>query len=178
MYGYSYIGEYIRIAKLKYKKASEEECVLYACMQKYKEMMISAFGDNARYIVGAKMMSIETLMMEDFKTFKETIVNLANSAISFVRDNVTIYDNNYVHDPNLSINHIAGLADIIDEKTIIDIKCTSSLKEEHIFQVLGYHYLSTKRDDLKINNLIVFDVVKNRYIKIDIENKEVTTNYK
>ena len=116
-------------------------------------------------------------MKDEFKSFKDTIVSLANSCISFIKDNVIIYDNDYIHDPNLSIDHIAGLADIIDEKTIIDIKCTSKISEQHILQLLGYYYLSTKRTDLKIRYLIVYDVVKNRYVKIDIETKEVTSNY-
>lgn len=76
----------------------------------------------------------------------------------------------YLTSPVLSIDHISGLADYIDEHTIIDIKTTSSITVQHIKQVLAYHYLSTKRSDLDINKVIVYDAVKGKSVTIDLTN--------
>ena len=76
--------------------------------------------------------------------------------------------NNY--DPDLSINHISGLADYITEDTILDVKVRNYIDEKCVRQVLAYHYLSTKRSDLHIKKGIVYDAVSDKAITIDILN--------
>ena len=71
-------------------------------------------------------------------------------------------------DPNLSIQHINGLADYITEDTILDVKVRNNIDERCIRQVLAYHYLSTKRSDLHINRLIIYDATSDRAVTIMI----------
>lgn len=76
-------------------------------------------------------------------------------------------------DPNLSIMHIAGLADYITKDTILDVKVLNHIDEKCVRQVLGYHYLSTKRDDVSINKLIVYDATSDRSVEINISPENI-----
>ena len=178
LYGEIYLYKYTSIARKEAKnKAKYEDIIIRACMLKYKELMISAFGDNIASSLGSKMISMEKLDDDEYSDFKNTIIRLSTGCIDIVRNNIKIYDDNMIHDPNLSINHITGLADILDEETIMDIKCTSSINEKSILQLLGYYYLSKKRTDLHIKNLIVLDAITKRYIKINMETGEIIVNF-
>ena len=81
-------------------------------------------------------------------------------------------------DPNLSIDHIAGLADYITEDTILDIKVNGNLNENQLRQVLAYQYLSTKRSDLNIKRVIVFDATSGKHVNVDIDQKNWKENCK
>lgn len=92
--------------------------------------------------------------------------------VDFVKQ--TLYPNGNITnncDPNLSILHIAGLADYITEDTILDIKVTGCISEGHIKQVLAYHYLSTKRSDLHIKKVIVYDATSDKAVIVHINEK-------
>ncbi len=178
LYGEMYINEYINIAKNESHSIDiDENIVIRACMLKYKAMMVDTFGSGVLNSIGTTMFSIDSLKKEDMNSFKSTIISLAENALPFIKEKIIMYDNSMMYDPNLSIRHIAGLADLIDEKTIIDIKCTSAINEKNVMQLLGYYYLSKKRSDLAIRYLIVYDVVMKRYIKIDMEERQVESNY-
>lgn len=77
-----------------------------------------------------------------------------------------------IHSPVLSVRHIAGLADYVDGHTIIDIKTTNCITQHHLMQVLAYHHLSTKRSDLRIDRVIVYDAVSGRDVSIDLSGHE------
>ena len=76
-------------------------------------------------------------------------------------------------DPNLSIEHIVGLADYITTDTILDVKVRNNIDEKCIRQVLAYHYLSTKRSDLHIKRVIVYDAVSDRAAVVDISAENI-----
>lgn len=178
LYGQEYYYDEIQEArKQSNDESSETDIIIRACMLKYKKLMIASFGPNVSSVIGSKMMSVDTLSKKEMRSFKEKIVELANNSFEIVKENIKKYDDNMIYDPNLSVEHISGLADLIDKDTIMDIKCTSKIGEGNILQLLGYYYLSTKRSDLEIRYLIVYDVVKNKYIKIDMETKDVSSNY-
>ena len=69
--------------------------------------------------------------------------------------------------------HIAGLADYITKDTILDVKVLNHIDEKCVRQVLGYHYLSTKRDDVSINKLIVYDATSDRSVEINISPENI-----
>ncbi|MBQ9898918.1 MAG: hypothetical protein IJM44_05630 [Ruminococcus sp.] len=75
--------------------------------------------------------------------------------------------NNY--DPDLSIEHISGLADYITANTILDVKVRNYIDEKCVRQVLAYHYLSTKRSDLNIKRVIVYDATSDRAVEVNIQ---------
>lgn len=72
-------------------------------------------------------------------------------------------------DPNLSIRHITGLADYITEDTILDVKVRNTIGDKEIRQVLAYHYLSTKRSDLHIKRVIIYDATSGKSVVVNIE---------
>ena len=85
-------------------------------MLKYKEMMVKSFGDKVAKVI--KTISVSQLIESKYKEFIIIVKTLGIRVANFVKDN--LYKNkepiNNI-DPNLSIDHIAGLADYITEDT-------------------------------------------------------------
>ncbi|MBQ2175297.1 MAG: hypothetical protein II453_09610, partial [Alphaproteobacteria bacterium] len=63
---------------------------------------------------------------------------------------------------------LKALTDVMDEHTIVDIKCTNHIDKYMVEQVLSYHYLSQYRDDLHINRVIVYDAISGKHIEIHL----------
>ena len=145
-----------------------KDCVIVrACMLKYKEMMVNSFGYGVARVISS--ISVNSLITPRYKEFVELIVELGTRTASYVKKvlypDVTPTNN---IDPNLSIKHIAGLADFITEDTILDVKVRNNIDENCLRQVLAYHYLSSKRSDINIKKVIVYDAVSDKAISIDI----------
>ena len=142
--------------------------VIRACMNRYREELGDCFGQGARMC--AKGFQIKSLVQKQFKDFVDVIVELGERTADFVRQ--TLYADCVPTDnvnPNLSIRHISGLADYITYDTILDVKVLNHINEQCVLQVLGYHYLSTKRSDLDIKRVIVYDATSNRAVTIHID---------
>lgn len=140
-----------------------------AAMIIYREEMKRCYGPALAGIIPS--ISITNLIKENYSAFVNKVVELGNIAAKFVLDNVyggEISKETKFFDPDLSVNHISALCDFISEDTILDLKCTSAINEKHIKQVLSYYYLSTKRTDLHVKKLIVFDVPTQKFIQIDM----------
>ena len=128
-------------------------------------MMVHSFGYGVARVISS--IPTNTLISPRYKEFVDLIVELGTRTASYVRKELYLDTSptNYI-DPNLSIKHIAGLADYITEDTILDVKVRNNIDENCIRQVLAYHYLSLKRSDLHIKRVIVYDAVSNRAISI------------
>ena len=174
VYGKNYLGHFLDDAMAESRcSEANDNIIVRACMLKYKENMMSAFGAGASRLI--KTISAQQLIQDKYKEFVKTVVRLGTKAARFVSANMETHEidkEHPLHSPVLSVKHIAGLADYIDENAIIDIKCTNSITKAHLMQVLAYHYLSTKRDDLHINKVIVYDAVSGKSIKIDLSKHE------
>lgn len=180
VYGQEYLEEYIEKAK-KESKVSDVDVgiIVRACMLKYKDNMVSCYGSAVTRLI--RNISVEELVKEKYKEFLNIVVKLGTKAAEFVKQNLSIDKNDLdenkkeIHvnriDPCLKTTHFRGLCDYIDKNTIIDIKTTSNITTTYVKQVLAYHYLSTKRSDLDIKQVIVYDAVKDKYIKIPITSK-------
>lgn len=119
-----------------------------------------------------KSASVNTLVQDNYRYFVNLVVSKGEQVADFVKQ--TLYLNQNIincYDPNLSIQHIAGLADYITEDTTLDVKVTGNISEGHIRQVLAYHYLSTKRSDLHIKRVIVYDATSERSVIVPITEK-------
>lgn len=147
--------------------------IIRACMLKYKDMVAHCFGQNASHLI--RIPSVETLIKKDFTAFFNLVIDLGIKTAEFVR--ATLYSDKSPLDnidPNLSMRHIVGLADYITEDTILDVKVTNYIDESYIKQVLAYHYLSTKRDDVCIKRVIVYDATSGRSVSVQITPQNVT----
>ena len=167
IYGKEYLERYIEKAKHgKGRYAWNEEClVVRACMLKYRDEMMKSFGVSALNVI--KTISLERLIEE--KKFVDLVAELGKRTAKYVKNE--LYPNAKPKDdidPNLSIRHISGLADYITLDTILDVKVRNNIDERCIRQVLAYHYLSTKRSDLHINRVIVYDAVSDKAVVIKI----------
>ena len=141
-----------------------------AAMIIYREEMKRCYGPALAGIIPS--ISITNLLKENYSTFVDKVVELGNITAQFVLDNVyggKIDSETKFYDPDLSVNHISALCDFISEETLLDLKCTSAINEKHLRQVLSYYYLSTKRSDLHIKRLIVFDAPTQRFIEIKLD---------
>ena len=177
VYGESYLEGYIDRALRESKMESVNSSIIVrACMLKYRDMMIRSFGSAMSKII--KTMSITTLLQEKYEYFVNLVIALGTQTAKYVMS--TLYaDRDALDnvDPNLSIRHICGLADYITTDTILDVKVRNNIDDKCIRQVLGYHYLSTKRSDLFIKKVIIYDAVSNKSIVIDITDKNLKEGY-
>ena len=172
IYGKDYLEDFIEAALHEsYTKKVNDGIIVRACLLAYKHNMMQVFGHTVSKLI--RTISVDKLIQDDYVYFVNLVKSLGQQTADFVRN--TLYPNTQPTndiDPNLSIKHISGLADYITEDTILDIKVTNNITNNHIKQVLGYYYLSTKRSDLHINRVIVYDAVSNKSVTINIS-KEI-----
>ena len=163
VYGEKYLQGFI---KNSYKK-NNDAVIVRACIDKYRKMMAMVYGDEILKVI--KTISIEQLCQKKYAEFVNAVVEFGTRTSFYVKDK--LYKNcpaiNNIS-PNLSIRHISGLADYITEDTILDVKVTNNITERHVRQVLAYHYLSTKRSDLHINRLIIYDATSGKDVVIHL----------
>lgn len=171
VYGERYLGEWIEKAMAEAGADKPNDMlVVRACMLKYRDLMARSFGGYASKIVPT--MSAQQLIRDKYAEFVRAVVELGRKTAEFVRAKIGIAGplrpGDKLHDPDLSVKHIAALADYIDGDTIIDVKATGRITEAHVMQVLSYAYLSTKRSDLSIKRAIVYDAVSGRSVEVSI----------
>ena len=170
VYGDEYLNPYLSKA---FKEAHTNKLcdgiIIRACLLKYKDDMIKCFGKPVQKLV--KTISMQELVCENLVPFINTVKQLGQKVADFVKQKLHISKQlsrgDKLYDPNLSTLHISALADYINKDTIIDIKTTNNITINHIKQVLAYHYLSTKRSDLNIKHVIVYDAVSGKSVEID-----------
>ena len=185
LYGRTYLDFYINKARSEshvswadLNNIDEAPLIIRACMLKYCADMQRVFGDNWKKHFEYKSVSIQKLVTNKYKEFVNTVVTLSKRAVDFIR--ASLYpDGNVTNniDPNLSVKHIMGLADFITPDTILDIKVTNHIDKDMIRQVLAYHYLSTKRSDLNIKRVIVYDATSGKSITVNIDPKNYNKNF-
>ncbi len=171
VYGTTFLNTYLHEARKEASITDENfinnNLVIRACMLKYRDNMVQAFGEKIARVI--QTISVSKLITESYAKFVSTVVDLGTKTAEFVKN--TLYKNiaavNNI-DPNLSIKHIAGLADYITEDTILDIKTQNHISITNIKQVLAYYYLSTKRSDLNIKRVIVYDAVSRKSVTINL----------
>ena len=165
--GHSYIRQALNESTVN---VVNDAIVVRACTLKYKDEMVRAYGPGVAYTI--RLMGISELLKQHYKSFVDDIVSLGTRVANFISAEFGITPrtdecrNSY--DPCLSIDHITGLADFLNDKKIVDIKCTPTIEKRHLKQVLAYHYLSTKRSDLNINEVIVYNPITNESARCEV----------
>jgi hypothetical protein len=169
VYGEEYLEKQLQQAKEEMnEKTITNAVVVRACMIKYREMMILCYGTGVSKVI--KSIGAKTLQNKEYQYFINLIGKLGQRTANYVKKE--LYNNEEAKndiDPNLSIRHISGLADYITTDTILDVKVRNNINENSVRQVLAYHYLSTKRSDLQIKKVIVYDATSNRAVVINID---------
>lgn len=178
IFGREFLFEEIKMAQKEAKTDEENEPIIfYACFLKYKKIMIDTFGKAiSKFITGP---SISDYIKKDYQEFVNTVITLAKRTQSFLinEQHLNFRKNGLLFNENLAIRNIGGKADFVTEDTIVDLKTTNNITKRYIRQVLFYHYLSTKRSDLNIKRVIVYDCVSNNYVEIPINVKNYSDYY-
>lgn len=178
IFGRNFLLEEIKEAQSEAKTDAENQPIIfYACYLKYKKIMTEAFGNSiAKFIKGP---SISDYIKADYKKFVDTVITLAKRTQDFLVNqlHLSFKKDGLLFDEKLSIQNITGKADFVAEDTIIDLKTTNNITKRYIRQVLFYHYLSTKRSDLNIKRVIVYDCVSGNYVEVPINVKNYTDYY-
>lgn len=175
VYGPTYLGNFLNIALSEFKtKTITDAVVVRACMLKYKDVMQRSYGQKIGRLI--RTASAQALVQENYNEFISLVVTLGTRTANYVQKALYLdrpAEDNV--DPNLTIRHIAGVADYITTDTILDVKVKNCIDEKCLRQVLAYHYLSTKRSDLHIKKVIVYDATSDRAVVVDIEeNRDLT----
>lgn len=135
----------------------------------YMDQMKRCYGSHVANLIPT--ISVEKLVEKNYKPFVDKVIELGEKTKNFLIQKIYVeYPKQYVkHDPDLSVNHIRGLCDFVTQNTILDLKCTSSITENNLEQVLSYYYLSTKRTDLEIKRLIIYEAVTGKYLEVNMD---------
>lgn len=178
IFGRDFLLEEIKEAQSEAKTDAESQPIIfYACYLKYKKIMTGAFGNSvAKFIKGP---SISDYIKADYKKFLDTVITLAKRTQDFLVNqlHLSFKKDGLLFDEKLSVQNITGKADFVAEDTIVDLKTTNNITKRYIRQVLFYHYLSTKRSDLNIKRVIVYDCVSGNYVEVPINAKNYTDYY-
>ena len=179
LYGESYLGKLIERATNEYGKATSwfkhevnDAVIVRACMLKYRDEMMLCYGQNVGGVI--RSIGVAQLIKDEYEYFVKLVVELGSRTASYVKS--ILYPDGEPKndvDPNLSIEHIVGLSDYITTDTILDVKVRNNIDEKCVRQVLAYHYLSTKRSDLHIKQVIVYDAVSDKAVVVDISAENV-----
>lgn len=146
------------------------------CIDDYQRIMKSIYD-----LPGTKIPSVRYDVLMEETNYTSTLFKYAIKTALFIVNYFSLdpnKSNSYFDDYiscNLSTQHVYALADFIIGDTILDLKCTSSINEKYIKQVLAYHWLSTKHN-LNINNVMVYDAIKEKYIRINVKTGAIETN--
>ena len=166
-YGTEQYKRYIDLALKESRQNEVNDVVMVrACMIAYRDTMAKCFGNYMNVLVPT--ISIEQLIQEKYINFVDAVVFYGQRTCEFLTSKIGAPNTNEFYDPDLSVCHISALSDFITNDTIIDLKCTNAISRNHIKQVLAYHYLSTKRSDLNINRVIVYDAVSDSFIDLSL----------
>lgn len=65
-------------------------------------------------------------------------------------------------------NILQGVVDIVTEASIVQTILADNIKQEDLYKGLALHYLSTKRYDLQIRNVIFYNLNTNQTINVEI----------
>ncbi len=143
----------------------------------YKAQMISVYNISQTMIPSMSYEKLigETIFVSKVYDTALQVFNFLKEKYDLTEDNIDEKFLNNVGKCNLSVKHIYGLADYIIGDTIIDLKCTSSIDEKYMKQLLAYYWLSTKHN-MDIKKIMIYEAMKNKYVLIDMETGEVNSN--
>ena len=170
LYGKVFLMPYTSIAMSNLKCGWDDNVAVYACFLKYVDEMKRAFGEaTAKALI--KGVNMKDLIIKNGLSFIQTVIQLGTKAAEFIKSNMDVKQLSFgdkLYDPNLSTKHITALCDFITHDTIIDIKVTNYITIKEVHQILGYYYLSTKRSDLDIHTLIIYDATSGNSVTINL----------
>ena len=149
-------------------KKLRDGVIIRAAMLCYRETMVNAFGSGAARLV--RTISIDKLLDGSNDEFVKVVAELSHRSAEFIRGEFGIENGlqsmEQLKSPNLSVRHVTGLCDFINKDTIIDLKVTNHIDAKMMRQMFGYHYLSTRREDLEIKQVIVFDAISGKHTRM------------
>ena len=152
--------------------------IRYKVIHEYQRLMKNNYNLPATKIPS---MSFSALIEE--KEFVDKVQIYGEKVAKFLIDFFEISEENFdliyksrMQNCFLETRHLAGTADFIIGDTIIDLKCTSTIKESFIKQCLSYYYLTEKLQIKGINKIMIYEAVKDKYIIIDVEKGLIESN--
>ena len=168
LFGEEYLNPYLKEIKEYFQIVNEKAMIVQACMRKYRNMMYQVFPKISPKHIPS--FSYKQLSKDEMKDFVDTVIRLGTKAAEFCKNKIDITNARNTN-PILQTAPFVGLADLIDQETIIDIKCTNHIDINMIKQVLAYQFLSLFRSDLHIKRVIVYDAVADKFVEIPITEK-------
>ena len=175
LFGESYLYPYYDIAKHQFEKSqyvfTELDLLLYALSLMYKNKSNIYYGTLIGRMVPA--FSIDEIMVLDEDQKKE-IEFKAHEGLKLLTRFIKFDDKPYstYHLGNAKILH--GVASILTKNKIILFSNSGHITKKQIYKGLAYHFLSTKRFDLQIDEICLYDFKSAEFVAIPIMEKNKT----
>jgi hypothetical protein len=169
IYGDEYLEPYysrvmrdeVRYATRRYSKTAIR---IRACFIKYREEMKRTYSMRSARFLPA--IGLDKLIESQYASFISEVERLGTQTAKFLQSYTHVDDR--LLNPMLQSRYLAGLMDVITQDTIIDVKCTGSISEEMILQVLSYVYMSQYIAGRNIKQAIIYDACTNNAMIIPI----------
>lgn len=158
LFGPHFLGS----VKTHVNEQSDDATIIKAIIEKYHQMMQQTY--QRRWLTG---LSLDTLKSDAAKSFIAKVKELGIRTAQYVSSYINIERAQCI-DHRLLFDCFTGLIDLMDDETIIDIKCTNAITEQMALQVLSYYWLSQFRSDLHIKRVIIYDAISQRNVTIEL----------
>lgn len=180
MYGKQYIEPFYDISlhkfnSLKEGKYSKIDVEIYAICLCYKSHMNEFYGANTdRLIPTLSELEILELPCEIKDKIKVIAEKGLNTIMPIIHSN-QFQNGSLILCPHMGNRNILhGVADIVTETSIIQMTLSENIKQEDLYKGFALHFLSTKRYDLQITNVIFLNLNTNKIINVKITSPNLT----
>ena len=146
------------------KRYSQTAIRIRACFIKYREEMKRTYSMRSARFLPA--IGLDKLTESQYTAFISEVERLGTQTAEFLRLYTNVDDR--LINPMLQSQSLAGLMDVITSDTVIDVKCTGSIDERMILQVLSYVYMSQYVVGRNIKQAIIYDACTNNALIIPV----------
>ncbi len=180
LYGERYFEPFLTIAKNQFLQSksqeySDSDIVLLAAAFCHKKHISLFYGNLIERLVpnftAEDIVSMPQNVKAGIILMAKKAYSTLDSILQIPKDQSALIPSPHVG--NRKILH--GVAGIVTQNKIVQLSYNGKITEETVFKVLAYHFLSTKRYDLSIDEAIVYDFKSAACLRIAIDDKNRST---
>ena len=178
IYGESFFEPFVSISKSQAQMLNvccdKIDVLFNAISLYYKKIMTDFYGPLIGKMIPNLSLTEITFLSSEIKNY---IINMATTAYVKINNIINLNDLNkeVIHSPHLGNPQIMhGVADFVLENYLIQFSFDKTNDKEEIFKALSYHFLSTKRYDLRIDKLIIYNFRTTKVYMINITDKNLS----
>ena len=175
LFGKEFLQPFYNIAEHQFEqtqyKFSELDVILFSLSMLYKNQLNIYYGTLIGRMIPA--LNLDEIM-ELPENIKLEIVEKANKGLRVLSTRMVFENKPYssYHLGNSKILH--GVVSLLTKNKLVLLSNVGNITKNQIYKGLAYHFLSTKRYDLLIDEVIIYDFKNAKAVSIPIQEKNLT----